>query len=296
MTGAPWNFERWLDGLVEWADTRDDVRALVVVGSRARDDRPADEWSDLDCLLVTTDPDSYRERTDWLDALGDVWLTFREETATGDRVERRALFAPGVDVDFVPVSAEEVECVAEVGSETFVRGYRVVYDEMGATEVLADHAAEAEPERTAFELPDAAGFREHCEDCWYHAVWTAKKLRRGELWTAKGCLDGYLKWKCLLPLLGWHARARHGREPWYDGRFLEEWANERALVDLESAYATYDREDCWRALFATMNLLEWLSEEVADELDYESCTDGQRRASELVETLFEGRESAAERS
>ncbi len=34
--------------VADWARSRDDVRAVVVVGSQARTDAPADRWSDLD--------------------------------------------------------------------------------------------------------------------------------------------------------------------------------------------------------------------------------------------------------
>ncbi|MFC4553391.1 aminoglycoside 6-adenylyltransferase, partial [Halorussus sp. GCM10023401] len=139
MTDVPWDYDAFLDDLVAWAERREDVLAAVVLGSRARDaDRPADEWSDLDCLLVTTDPDGYLADADWLADLGDAWLTFRESTATGDLTERRALFAPGLDVDFVPVSADSLEAVAAAGSDVLARGYRVVYDETDVRTALAD--------------------------------------------------------------------------------------------------------------------------------------------------------------
>jgi len=40
-----------------WAQTQPDIRAAMVVGSRARTDHPADEWSDLDILVITTRPE-----------------------------------------------------------------------------------------------------------------------------------------------------------------------------------------------------------------------------------------------
>ena len=38
--------------VADWARMRDDVRAVVVVGSHARTDAPADRWSDLDIAAV----------------------------------------------------------------------------------------------------------------------------------------------------------------------------------------------------------------------------------------------------
>src|SRR5207244_90365 len=43
-------------------------------------------------------------------------------------------------------------------------------------------------------------------DFWYHAVWNARKLRRGELFVAKNACDGYLK-ALVLRMLGWRAAA-----------------------------------------------------------------------------------------
>lgn len=293
MSDVPWDYDAFLDRFVAWAEERADLRAVVVLGSRAREERPADEWSDLDLLLATTDPDGYLAEEDWLSDLGEVWLTFREPTATGDRTERRALFAPGLDADFVPIPAGEVEAVAAEDVDALARGYRVVYDEMGLADALADAVSDASPSSSPSpDLPSAVEFRETCADFWYHAVWTAKKLRRGEVWTAKGCVDGYAKWECLLPMLGWHAIARHDRDPWPDGRFLESWADDRALADLGDAFAGYDAADpgdCWRALFETMDLFRWVAEETAAELDYGYPREGDDRATGLVEDLYRGR-------
>lgn len=44
-------YERLIEKLAAWVQTRLGVRAAMVLGSRARVDHPADEWSDLDKKL-----------------------------------------------------------------------------------------------------------------------------------------------------------------------------------------------------------------------------------------------------
>ncbi|NLF78613.1 MAG: aminoglycoside 6-adenylyltransferase, partial [Chloroflexi bacterium] len=46
-----------LEGRIsDWASEESAIRAVLVVGSRARHaDHPADEWSDLDLMLFCTD-------------------------------------------------------------------------------------------------------------------------------------------------------------------------------------------------------------------------------------------------
>ena len=121
--------------------------------------------------------------------------------------------------------------VAQAAGEVDVR---LVGDAEPETDVVSvEDELEAMLPPPAAALPDEAAFRELAHDFWYHALWTAKKLRRGEVYTALLCLDGYLKVR-LVVLLGWHARAVDPSvDTWHAGRFLERWADPGALAALE---------------------------------------------------------------
>jgi aminoglycoside 6-adenylyltransferase len=252
-----------LAAVADWARGTADVRAVVLVGSHARTDTPADRWSDLDLLLFVDDPGRYAADDAWIARFGEPVLTFLEPTALGDRVERRVLYDDGVEVDFPLLEAAAApELVVAPGAGAILsRGYRVLHDEVGIGDVLAG-TRPPEPR----ELPDAADFTQLASDFWYHALWTARKLRRGEMFTAISCLDGYLKWR-LVTLLEWHARAVDpSADTWHEGRFLERWGDPGALAALERAYAHYDVRDVARALWETIDLFQGLEEETAGRL------------------------------
>jgi aminoglycoside 6-adenylyltransferase len=139
--------------------------------------------------------------------------------------------------------------------------------------------------------PTRLEFRNAVDEFWFRAVWTAKHLRRGELWWAKteGC-DGRMK-SLMLRMLEWHACARHGwdYDTWEGGRFLEEWADPRALPELRDVFAHYDGEDVRRALLATMALFRWLASETADRLGYPYPRDADERVTEWVKTCLSER-------
>jgi hypothetical protein len=61
--------------------------------------------------------------------------------------------------------------------------------------------------------------------------------------------------RCLLNLLEWDARQR-GVDPWYDGRFLEQWAPPFVVAMLPDLFARYDAKDIWRATKATLGAIE----------------------------------------
>jgi aminoglycoside 6-adenylyltransferase len=275
--------------IVDWARSREDVRGAMVVGSRARVDSPADRWSDLDVVLFADDPARLADDASWVQEFGSPVLTFLEATGFGHRVERRVLYEAGEDVDFPLLEASRWRELASSPEARLLlaRGHRVLHDELGIEVELATVLAPPPPA-----LPDAAALRELASDFWYHALWTARKLRRGEVFTAIDCLDGYLKAR-LVTLLEWHARTVDPTvDTWHGGRFLERWADPGALAALENAYAHYDVRDVARALWATIDLWQTVEEETARRLGIASGLDHadlRRRVAEVVPQPAAGR-------
>ena len=100
------SYELLIERFTAWAKQEENVRAAIIIGSRARTDHPADEWSDLDIILLAHDTAVYWQTKEWLNAVGDPWLHFVEPTPDGRSMEHRVLFAGGLDVDFVLSPAE----------------------------------------------------------------------------------------------------------------------------------------------------------------------------------------------
>jgi aminoglycoside 6-adenylyltransferase len=143
------------------------------------------------------------------------------------------------------------------------------------------------PATAPFQQPCEAAFQYVISDFWYHSLWSAKHLRRGELWWAKAGADGKLK-SLLQQMFEWHAHATCGtqHDTWMRGRFLEEWADPRAVTQLAGVFAHYDRDDIARALWATMELFRWLAQETAEHWQYTYPADGDRAVTVLTAQLL----------
>ena len=76
-----------------WAQIEPGVRAAAIIGSQARIDHPADQWSDLDILVFVNDVEPYVTDGTWAEQIAPVWLNFTERTPDGSAWERRVLFA-----------------------------------------------------------------------------------------------------------------------------------------------------------------------------------------------------------
>jgi aminoglycoside 6-adenylyltransferase len=108
------------------------------------------------------------------------------------------------------------------------------------------------------------------QDLWYHTVWTARHL-----WRGGSGLNGRLR-DLLFIRLEWQARASKGskHDTWFRWRFLEEWADPRAVQALRGVLAHYDAEDTWHALLAVMDLFRWLAIETAQHWGFAYPVDG----------------------
>lgn len=246
----------------EWAYVHDDVRAIIVVGSRARSVHPADAWSDLDLILFSSQPERYATSAVWLDAWGEVWAPALSQVA-GGLPEWLVLMAGGAKVDVViaPAGGTLAEMVARSPFQNVLsRGVRVLVDRTGShARSLPRIALQPSTPPTAFDFANA------CFAFIVAADKTLRLLRRSELWRAKLLCDADLKAR-LLVFLEWQAQARHGPEydTWYDGRFMHEWLDAAVLSAVPATFAAYDQADIWRALKATVVLFQQLALDIAE--------------------------------
>ena len=248
-----------MEAVGNWAEHRPDVSAVILVGSMARTQVPADHWSDVDLVLFVDDPHPYMADDIWIGNFGRPILTYLEPSPVEELMERRVVFEGGLDADFVFCPIGDIQRLLQVPDaiRTIARGYRVITDKVDLGRRLADV-----PDAPLLPNGPATQDLAHLsDDFWYHALWAAKKLRRGELLVAKRTVDGYLKER-LFTLLEWHARAGDPLvDVWHDRRFFERWADPRAVDELRGAYATYDPGEIVRALRATADLFEWVERE-----------------------------------
>jgi aminoglycoside 6-adenylyltransferase len=247
---------------VRWARDEDDVRAVIAVGSRARIEPPADDWSDLDIMVYTRAPDHLLARSAWLDQIAPVLITIPGRTAGGEP-EILVMFDGGFDVDVVVGRIGDLADAARAGTvpHGHLRGARVLVDKDG-------WAARTIPATFGPPMagdPDAEEFQAVVAGFWYGTHYVAKQIRRGDLWVVK-VRDAELK-AVLLRMLEWHARTTTPEvDTWHMGRYFWQWADPRAVDALDAVFGHFDRDDSWRALMATADLFTWLATEVADQL------------------------------
>lgn len=234
------------------------LKAIVAIGSSTRENVKADEFSDLDLMIVTEDPDG------WISGnlpsrLGEISISFVEPTLGGG-MERRVFFSEYRDCDMLVYTPTQFVEMVNKGEASWVmnRGYCVLYDDMNVTSLLNEKISlELHPTNLSQEE-----FNNTINNFYFHIIWTAKKIKRGELWSAKMVMDGHMK-ALLLKVIEMYCYLKYGADTWHDGRFMEVWADESIKADLCGCFAKYDEKEMSPALMASEKLFTRLAKEIA---------------------------------
>lgn len=129
--------DNFLAHLTGWAERREDVRALLLVGSFARGQARPD--SDLDVILLTRDPTVFVNDTAWIHVLGDVSSCQLEHY--GQVTSLRTLFRDGFEVELSVARTDWAKRPFDSGTLRVARdGIHVLFDRDGEARQLAADA------------------------------------------------------------------------------------------------------------------------------------------------------------
>lgn len=262
-------YEQMEARLADWAYAQPSVHMVVVIGSRARtEDHPADEWSDLDTIVFVDNAASFATLGEWSAALEHtigkpVWFAAFDRL-TENEVEWETVFEDGSKLDMVfspnRTPGAQIGLAERIAGFPFrgvlQRGMRVLVDKFPGPPVALDPPVDPA-------LPDADKFERQIHVVLLEMFRAWKLAGRGELWRSARAINHEMH-DALLPLIGWHAQAVHGRTPGPYGRFLEEWADPNVLALLEGAYAKNTRESVARAVQHAQRLLSLIVIETAE--------------------------------
>lgn len=261
-------YDRLCTDFIRWAERLTDIRLMMVVGSRARQIRPADLYSDLDLsAYVSGSPDRIGAQClDWLRACAPIWMILDEHH--DDSLSWLILYQGGIKVDFsvTPIHVLHPLIAEQRLWDDQQRGYRILLDKDG---IAARLPAPTPLEPPPYMPPNEAQFIQRVNGYFYGAVYLAKQIRRGNLWKAKWA--DQIQQTMLLEMLEWHAHATHEQpvDTYHRGDFMGDWVSDATWREVHNVFAHFDATDSRKALLASIRLFTRLTEEAAAKLGYD---------------------------
>jgi aminoglycoside 6-adenylyltransferase len=101
-------YQEFIENFKNYANTNENIRTAIIMGSRARKDPPADAYSDLDIFIYWQDPSVLLNDETWLHSFGKVIRSFVYQTTASDP-ERLTIFDDCYQVDTVCFSLEKLK-------------------------------------------------------------------------------------------------------------------------------------------------------------------------------------------
>lgn len=261
-----------LEKIRDWARSNDNITAVIMTGSRSRNDNMLDEFSDLDLELIAENRELLSLDDSWFRLFADVWTTLALDEGQ-ENPTRLVIYDGGHKVDFTLADRRRVaDMVASKKlNGLYERGYQVLIDKEGIARGLPQPTG-AFP---VVALPDQEEFRLVVEEFWFEASHIPRYLLRNELWVVK-FRDWTMK-SLLLRMLEWHtvATSNNPVDIWYIGSHMQDWMDDQTWSDVQDVFSRFDAEDSWWGLLATMSLFSRLGQEIAAscELEYPRAVD-----------------------
>lgn len=251
------------ENICHYGEADSAIKAVAAIGSTTRESVKADEYSDLDLIIVTEEPQSWYSG-EYPSKLGEMNISFIEPTLGGGK-EYRAIYDEDKDVDMIIFTPEQFTEAVKNGVAGWVmnRGYDFLYDNTGFSELVREYV---KPSVSPPQMSEEE-FINLTNDFYFHNIWAAKKLLRRELWSAKMSVDAYLK-NYLLKMTELYCYQKDGKDVWHDGRFIERWADEWILEKLKVCFAHYEEDDIGKALIQTHELFRELAAGVSSAKGY----------------------------
>ncbi len=276
-----------LEKFVRWAESKSDIRAVLLTSSRTKPNAKLDEFSDYDIIFVAEDINPYREDESWLEEYGKILVVYRDpvETRFGhERFINVTQYENGLKIDFTLWPVELLKTVVKMEQlpNYIDDGYKVLLDKDGLTKGMKA------PSYKAFvpKPPTEAEYQAFVEEFFYDIPYAAKQIRRGDIFALKLTVY-YMRDVKLCRLLEWKVEIEHkwSLKSGYYGKGLQKYLAPALLQEWDMIHFGSVSENNWESLFKMLKLFGEVAREVGKELGYNYPEDLDKRMMVYLEKV-----------
>ncbi len=267
-----------------FAGSREDIRAVVMNGSRVNPNAAKDPFQDYDIACYVKDVDAFRGDLSIPQYFGELMILQLPDDMGDPEPENNGTYAylmQFMDGNRIDLSFHPLESVDTIQQDSLSRVLLDKDKRIAALPAPSDRGYWPKP-------PSAKAFEDCCNEFWWVSVYAAKGLWRGELTYAHSILDGYVRDQ-LMKLLTWYFGINTGFEKSAGkcGKYLKSGLSEAEWQQLEDTYADSDPEHTWQALFAMGDLFRQTAGSVAQEFGFSYPAKDDERVSAFLRRIHD---------
>lgn len=267
------------------ADPR--IRAVVLNGSRANPNAPADKFRDFDIVYYVNDIDSFTCDHSWIDVFGErliMQLPDEMELCAGDPDKQKSgfsylmLFKEGNRIDLTLFPADKLNekyrpeslSIVWLDKDSMFTGIAPPSD--------IDHRVKK---------PGAKLFADTCNEFWWVCTYAAKALARGEIIYAREVTETIIR-PMFMRVIDWYV----GTETDFSvstgkgGKLLQKYLPPDLYDKLLQTYPDADIERSKHSLLVMTELFASLAKHTAEKLGYRYNIDEEMGVREYLNNVF----------
>ena len=275
--------QEMLDLILDFANKDENIRAVVMNGSRANSNVPKDIFQDFDIACLVNEMSPYMRNPNIPPLFGEILILQEPEDMQDPPPENDGHYTYLMqfkDGNRIDLSFDPPELFKPVIEDSLTI---VLLDKDGIlNDILPSSDRDYLPKK-----PTDKQFQDCCNEFWWCTLYVAKALWRDELTNAKHMMDVVVREEQLMKMLVWYFGIKTGFKEAAGkfGKYIKKRVEPEIWVELEKTYPDANFENIWESLFTMGNLFRQLAKSVAGEFDFEYPQQDDDNASEFIRRI-----------
>ncbi|PKO12962.1 MAG: aminoglycoside adenylyltransferase [Chloroflexi bacterium HGW-Chloroflexi-10] len=257
--------QEMFDLILSFANADDNIRVVLLNGSRANPNASKDPFQDFDIACIVRDVTPYWNNPQIPPAFGEMMILQTPEDMgdpAPDSDGHYTYLMQFMDGNRIDLSFYPLEKMAQVLEDSLTL---VLMDKDGCLPQLPPASEDSYLPKP----PTAKQFADCCNEFWWLTPYVAKALWRGEIPHAKHLLDCYMRGQ-MLKMLTWYFGIRTGftTAPGKQGKNIKNFIEPRLWLDYMQTYPDAQTQHIWDALLCMGKLFHELGQDVTQHFGY----------------------------
>jgi aminoglycoside 6-adenylyltransferase len=254
-----------LDLILNVAEQDDNIRAVIMNGSRVNPNAKKDPFQDFDIVYFVREVEPYKRNNAFVSQFGELMIMQTPEDMgepPPDNDGHYAYLMQFLDGNRIDLSFYSLETIGANLSDSLTV---VLLDKDGLIQELpAPGDRDYLPQK-----PTSKQFDDCCNEFWWVSTYVAKGLWRDELTYAKYMLDVVVREE-LIKMLTWYVgiQTDFQKSPGKMGKYFKQFLAPETWDQLQSTYVDWQPEHIWDSIFAMGDLFRETGQAVAKHFDF----------------------------
>lgn len=254
-----------LELILNIAKTDENIRAVIMNGSRVNPHVKKDPFQDFDIVYFVSDVEPYKRNKAFVDQFGELMIMQMPDDMVDPPAKNDGHYAylmQFMDGNRVDLSLCPLEQITERTADSLSL---VLLDK----DNLIPKLPPASDKDYLPQKPTAKSFNDCCNEFWWVSTYVGKGLWREELTYTKYMLDSVVR-EQLIKMLSWYfgIQTDFQRSPGKIGKYIKQSIDPNIWIQLEHTYADSQSEHIWESVFVMGDLFRQIGQFVADHFGF----------------------------